>query len=135
MPHFKSPDDKVHFLDSSEFINLLPNGSIEITDEEAASLTAPPPPTQQQVIESYTAAIQAELDSTAKSKGYDSILSACTYATSKITKFKAEGQACVNYRDAVWNYSYQVLSDVEAGTRTMPTIEALIAELPAIVWP
>jgi hypothetical protein len=135
MPHFKSPDNKVHFLDSVEFISLLPSGSVEITDEEAANLTAPPLPTQQQVIDSYTAAIQTHIDDIAKTKGYDSILSACTYATSKIAKFKAEGQACVNYRDAVWSTSYQVLADVEAGTRTMPTIEALIAELPAIVWP
>ena len=36
MSHFKSPDDKVHFLDDDSFIHLLPAGSVQITDEEAA---------------------------------------------------------------------------------------------------
>ena len=36
MSHFKSPDDKLHFLDDDSFEHLLPEGSVKITDEEAA---------------------------------------------------------------------------------------------------
>lgn len=35
MPYFKDTQNNIHHLDSIEYIHLLPNGSIEITDEEA----------------------------------------------------------------------------------------------------
>lgn len=38
MPNYKSPDNAVHFLDSSDFEYLLPVGSVQITDEEAEAL-------------------------------------------------------------------------------------------------
>lgn len=38
MPHYKSPDNAVHFLDSADFEYLLPVGSIQITVEEAEAL-------------------------------------------------------------------------------------------------
>lgn len=43
MPHYKDPDSKVHFLDDESFVNLLPAGSVKITDAQAAKLTAPSP--------------------------------------------------------------------------------------------
>jgi hypothetical protein len=41
--HYKSPDNTVHFLDDDNFINLLPAGSVAITDEEAEALKPVPP--------------------------------------------------------------------------------------------
>lgn len=79
-------------------------------------------------------AVQKYMDSVAKEKGYDNILSACTYATSTNPTFAAEGQACVAWRDEVWAYCYQVLADVQAGNRTVPTKEQLISELPIKPW-
>lgn len=38
--HYKSPDNSVHFLDSAEHEHLLPAGSVQITDAEAATLCA-----------------------------------------------------------------------------------------------
>jgi len=35
MPHYKAPDNSLHFLDSQEYEYLLPAGSVQITDEEA----------------------------------------------------------------------------------------------------
>jgi hypothetical protein len=34
-----------------------------------------------------------------------------------------------------WTYCYQVMADVGAGSRGIPTPEELVAELPAFVWP
>jgi hypothetical protein len=83
----------------------------------------------------YTAAVQATLDAKARERRYDGILSATTYATSTVSKFKAEGQACVEWRDAVWARCYQMMADVEAGKMPHPTVDELLAMLPNLVWP
>ena len=38
MPSYKDADNKIHWLDDPVFANLLPLGSIEITEQEAADL-------------------------------------------------------------------------------------------------
>jgi hypothetical protein len=38
--HYKSPDNRLHFLDSADYEYLLPSGSVQITDEEAATICA-----------------------------------------------------------------------------------------------
>lgn len=80
-------------------------------------------------------AVQEMMDLKAKERGYDNILSACTYATSTNTKFAAEGQACVTWRDSVWAACYQIMEDVASGTVPEPTLNELLAELPSMVWP
>jgi hypothetical protein len=83
-----------------------------------------------------TTQIQARLDAFAATRNYDSILSACTYATSAVSKFKTEGQACVNLRDATWVAAYDILSKVQMGERPMPASLADIdGDLPALEWP
>jgi hypothetical protein len=89
------------------------------------------PPTVPQ----YTTAIQSMLDAKAQERHYDGILSACTYATSSVPSFAAEGQACVDWRDAVWSRSYELMGQVQAGTLAQPTIAAMLAMLPAMAWP
>ena len=75
-------------------------------------------------------AVQNMLDNAAKAKGYDSILSACSYAAYP-NPFQAEGQEFVAWRGAVWAKCYEILGEVEAGTRTAPTVSELLAELAA----
>ena len=81
-----------------------------------------------------TNAVQEYLDATARTRNYDGILSLCTYATSSNIQFKIEGQAGVNWRDNVWTYCYQVMTDVQLGLRPLPTKDELISELPVIDW-
>lgn len=99
----------------------------------------PPPPverTQQEVADDFTAAIQQRLDAFAQTRHYDGILSACTYAASQVSRFRNEGQACVNLRDATWAAAYAILEQVQAGRRPMPDDLADIeADLPALEWP
>ena len=82
-----------------------------------------------------TSAIQSTLDKKAQERGYDSILSLCTYATSTAAKFSDEGQAGVSWRDEVWAKGYSILADVESGARAIPTEAELLSELPNFVWP
>ncbi len=98
---------------------------------EVLGSIAPPLPT----VPEYTAAIQVMLDSKAHERNYDNILSACTYATSTVAKFKAEGQACVDWRDAVWSKAYDLLAQVQSGAIAQPTLAEILAMLPLMVWP
>ena len=75
-------------------------------------------------------AVQNMLDNAAKAKGYDSILSACSYAAYP-NPFQAEGQEFVAWRGAVWAKCYEILGEVEAGTRPVPTVSELLAEIAA----
>lgn len=86
---------------------------------------------QSATIAQLTAAIQRHLDETARSKNYDGILSLCTYATSTNPIFAAEGQAGLAWRDAVWTASYEIMDEVLAGERPVPTAEELIDLLPS----
>ena len=83
----------------------------------------------------FTDAIQTRLDEFARTRNYDGILSAATYATSTVLKFYSEGQYAVEARDRTWAAAYVILGDVLAGRRPMPTLEEVIAELPALAWP
>lgn len=94
-----------------------------------------PPKTPEQIKQEITDATTARLNTFAQTRNYDSILSACTYATSSVTQFAKEGQYCVNMRDATWGKLYQIMQEVEAGTRPIPTGYADIeAELPVLDW-
>jgi len=99
-------------------------------EEEQAYLNDP-----ERIIQELTAAVQAHLDATAKTRNYDGILSACTYATSTNTTFAAEGQAAVAWRDACWATCYGIMNAVQLGTRAIPTATEIVAEMPVMVWP
>ncbi len=84
---------------------------------------------------SIMAATQARLDDFARTRNYDGILSLCTYATSTNPTFAKEGQYGVNMRDATWAKLYEMLAEVEAGIRPVPTGYVDIeAELPVLDW-
>lgn len=104
---------------------------------QGGALVARPPaaPTPAQVEAQVVAAVQDRLDAFARTRGYDSILSACTYATSTQARFQAEGAYCVQARDAHWAACYAVLAEVQAGTRAMPTVAEVLAAMPALTWP
>lgn len=82
----------------------------------------------------YEAAVQAHLDATARTRGYDNMLSACSYASGTHPKFSVEGKDCLAWRAAVWESAYQILTDVKSGVRSLPAIDEVIAELPPMVW-
>ncbi len=76
-----------------------------------------------------TQAVQRRLDRSAIAKGYDSILAACSYATSTNPIYAAEGAACVAWRDAVWTKCYEML------VTPYPAEAELVSALPRMVWP
>lgn len=89
-----------------------------------------------QIRSDIVAQTQSRLDNFAQSRNYDGILSLATYATSTNAKFQAEGQYGVTARDATWAKLYEIMAEVEAGTRPMPESFADVEpELPVLEWP
>lgn len=94
----------------------------------------PAPPSEAEIQAQLTKVVQNYMDKTVQARGYDNIHTACSYANSTDHIFAAEGQACLAWRDKVWRKCYDILAEVKAGTREIPTVEELIAELPALKW-
>lgn len=100
-------------------------------------IIAVPEPTveevQAQVQANLTNAVQHVLDAKAQELNYDSCLSVCSYIDTGVARFDAEGKAFRAWRSAVWAKGYEILAQVQAGQRAIPTEAELIAELPQLV--
>ena len=81
-----------------------------------------------------TLRVQSILDTFARSKGYDNIVSAASYAASTVPQFAAEAARAVLMRDSMWAACYAIMAAVVAGTRTLPTVDVIMSELPAPTW-
>lgn len=77
--------------------------------------------------------VQNHLDTYTRQYGYDDIKSAVTYADEPaVPKFQSEGRTFRAWRSLVWAACYAILADVLAGTRPVPTVDELLAELPGL---
>lgn len=113
-------------VDYAEYSRWLDEGGVPLPVD---------PATPEQIIASIADVVQQRLDAFAQTRNYDGILSACTYASSTVPKFAAEGQYAVNARDATWAACYQIMTAVQNGTRPLPGVSDVLAELPALAWP
>lgn len=76
------------------------------------------------------------LDLFAQTRGYDNILSACSYATDTDLKFQTEGQYCIQMRSQTWTTLNKIISDIKSDIRSMPLVFSSIEnELPLLTWP
>lgn len=129
MPSFFSPNGNI------EVWTTKPDGYFTPEEWAANHPTPEPDTTLEELRPLFTRAVQERLDAFARTRNYDGIMSAATYATSTVPKFKAEGQYAVEARDLTWAKGYAILADVLSGARPIPTIEEVIAELPPLAWP
>lgn len=96
-------------------------------------IPAPTPEEQAAALQKhYTDLIQRLLDAEAQKLGYDNCNSVCTYVDTGVAKFDAEGMAFRKWRSAVWAMGYELLAEVQAGTRPVPTEEELVELLPQL---
>ncbi len=105
---------------------------LDYTPEQIASNKAE---SQRRMIETYVKIAQDRLDDFAKTRNYEGILSACTYASSSVLKFASEGQYALLARDTTWAACYALMGEVQAGTHAVPTTAEFEAVLPALAWP
>lgn len=96
------------------------------------TLSAPPkdPKLLRQEIVEKT---QERLDLFAKTRGYDGILSACSYDPSTDVLFKQDAERAVYLRDLTWRTLYAHLEKINTGEAEIPTsfsdVEPLLPEL------
>jgi hypothetical protein len=123
-----------------ESLDFMP-GLVEVTNESIGwvwngTSFAPAPIPPDQIKAEIMTATQQRLDTFAKTRLYDGVLSLCTYATSPNPKFQAEGQYGVEARDTTWATLYEIMEEVQAGTRPMPSgYSEIESELPVLQWP
>jgi len=90
---------------------------------------------QAALVARFTSALEAHYDAKARERRYDSRYT-CALRAGYAGPFKAEGTAFAQWMDACNAHAYTVLAQVQAGQRAMPASpQALIAELPPLVWP
>jgi hypothetical protein len=97
-------------------------------------ITANPEPTNEELLLTYENKIQAIIDATAKSKGYDNSYTCLSYLNSKNTTWKTEAETFLDWRDSVWEKCHELLNAYNEGKLKKLTIEQIIAELPKITW-
>jgi len=67
MPHYKDTENNLHWLDDTGFEHLLPEGCVQITDEEAVAISAannpaPAPQTEVNPVDKLKAFLAANPD-------------------------------------------------------------------------
>jgi hypothetical protein len=83
----------------------------------------------------YQAAIDGLVQATARSRGYNDGTSCAGYALDPDPMWSAEAVVFIAWRSAIWKAVYAALAAVQGGQAPAPSVEALIASLPAIGWP
>ena len=83
----------------------------------------------------FTDAIQQRLDAFAQTRMWDDAKSCALRATSKIERYRVEGQYMLDAMDETWDTGTAILNAVLTGQRPMMSLEEVLAELPVLAWP
>lgn len=110
-----------------------PKGMIQITQAEATILRTPQL-TQAQQFTAIEHRIEQHMDSVAQSDKWDNRWT-CSARAGYVNPWQARAIIFAQWMDACWLYTIQEQQKVIAGTRTMPTPDQAVIELPAMIWP
>jgi hypothetical protein len=126
-------------IDAPDFIGFIEHSEIATSDElgdDAVNALAEffAPETIKQTEQRFLRLAQDHLDRVARSRDYYDCARLCGFTTSMNPVFKAEAQAGVAFRDAVWEYCIKLLEDVTNGLIAIPDEKTFIADMPDIKW-
>lgn len=102
---------------------------------DAGNVAEPLVKSLDQLIAETKARLSAWLDEVVQGRGYDSIVSCASYATSTNATFRAEAEAAIAWRDAVYATGYDLLNDIPAGVTTPDQVLALMPLPTEFGWP
>ena len=92
-------------------------------------LVDPPPPTPEEIQHQIAAAIDAHVEAQARTLQYNSAAHLVGYVASTVSHWRAEAEAFVAWRDAVWLAA--ITKQAEAmETGNVPSVEDVIKALP-----
>jgi len=79
--------------------------------------------------------VSAELNTFARTRGYDDLRSVCTYYNSSNPTYQTEATRAIYLRDETWSTLYQYFQDVQTGTAEIPVYWSEIqVMLPQLTW-
>jgi hypothetical protein len=73
-----------------------------VRDPGTGAFAPPPPPTAAEILADHEAYVQGRLDAFARTRRYDGIVAACSYAASGVPEYRADALRCVEMRDRSW---------------------------------
>ncbi len=130
--------------DKTQTLAWTPPGEkapIQVTVPVFQAPPPPPAPTAAQLQSASEQAVQATLDAMARTKGYDSMASLCSYAGSNqnlkgsALLFQQEGNAGSAYRSQAWVNLYAASSSISATKTITEAQQAAMATMPIFTWP
>lgn len=124
----------VHDLDTGAFVPVVGNWQSDVYQEWLAAGNTPLPAPGKVLadyVAEYSSAVQAWLDDVVQANGYDDMASCATYAASSVAQWRADAQAAIAWRDAVWQscFAWQAQA-AQALPDPIPTVAQFIAGLP-----
>lgn len=107
---------------------------MQIEDGEVLAESIPPELLDPLPAEVMRERITRWLDSVVQAKGYDNIVSCASYASSSDDTFRAEAQAAIAWRDAVYRRGYEILAAIPEGVTTPEQVMALLPQPGEYGW-
>uniref|UniRef100_A0A6H1ZEC4 Putative tail protein n=1 Tax=viral metagenome TaxID=1070528 RepID=A0A6H1ZEC4_9ZZZZ len=137
--HAAMPVDAVA-ISEARYMDVIGNpaaGKIRSHDSEGLPFLIDPPvhePSPDDIERDLTAVLNRHLDAVAGQRRYDSRFT-CSLRAGFPGPFQEEGRVFAAWMDACNMAAYQLMADVKAGSRAVPTEAELIVALPVIEWP
>lgn len=132
--HSQIPEDKIEITKEyydEIFQGLSSGGKIVFASGGYPIIEFPAYDQSYALIEAAKVAVQKHMDDKARSKGYDNIASAVTYAEEdSVPSFQAEGIAFRKWRSLVWAACYSIMEQAANGDIETPDIEYILNTIP-----
>jgi hypothetical protein len=121
----------------SKFVEYTDQNGVlhTVVEQEADAINVAQQANKQALKNQVVLKTQERLDAFARTRDYDDIKSASSYSGCSVPKFDLEGVYCRDKRAETWQKLYELLEEVESGTRPTPSsFDEIEPLLPPLAW-